>query len=500
MQWIQRFWRQNWNSVIIGDVEEQSRTIRAMYNLVARRHPTNIAKFTMKNFEGSSKNKVLMETNSVISIGSMQKPETLRSANIAMCHMSEIGFWQSTTTRKPADVIQNMSGTISANPYTLMVKESTAKGVGNYFHHAWIASKDGKSNDIPVFVSWFEIKQYQMDIAGAYEEFVVSMSEYEEYLWKLGATLEGINWYRYKLRDSLNDECRMQAEFPSTDIEAFQSTGARVFPPSYVQNLRKHVCEPDFVGDVFADKATGPEALKNIHLEQTHGGNLLIWLQPDEGHWVDRYIISIDTGGTTKDADFSVISVIDRYMLQFGGALERAAVWRGHIDHDRLAWKAVMLAKLYHNAMIVVEKNYIDSDVHNEGDQSWTLLNEIAQYYSNLYHTTPPDKIKPGVSLNYGWFTSVSSKNGAIGKYKDLMRDGGYIEHYIVSCDEADCYEWRPNGSMGNVDGAHDDIVMSTAIGVTVALDSRILGTPREVKPTDQKHFGVKNRETVGII
>jgi hypothetical protein len=493
MEWIQRFWKENWNSVIVGNVEEQARTIRAMYNLVARKHSPAIAPFTLKNFEGGSKNKVLAETSCVISIGSMEKPENLRSGNIALAHLSEIGFWKKTESKKPEDVIQTVTGSVSHYPFTLVVKESTAKGVGNYFHNSWIAAKDGKSTDIPVFVSWFEIEMYQMPVEGEIEDFIASLTEYEEYLWSLGATLEGIRWYRWKLSDMLYDEWRMQAEFPSTDTEAFQSTGSRVFPPSYVQNMRKHVIAPDFTGEIFADSATGSNAMNNIHLEKTKGGNLQIWIMPDAGKWADRYIVSVDTGGTTSNADFSVISVIDRYMLQFGGALERAAVWRGHIDHDRLAWKAVQLAKLYHNALIVVEKNYLDADVDNEGDASYTILNEIANHYKNIYHTTPIEKIKQGMPLNYGWHTNKSTKPLAIDTFKKLMRDDGYIEHFERACDEADSYEWKPDGSIGAVDGEHDDIVMSTAIGVTVALDSRFLGTPRQIVETGAKRFGVKN-------
>jgi hypothetical protein len=497
IEWIQRFWRENWNSVIIGNVEEQARTIRAMYSLVARRHPSEIASFTLKNFEGSSKNKVLSETNSVISIGSMEKPENLRSTNIALAHLSEISFWKKTESKRPEDVIQTITGSVSHYPFTFICKESTAKGVGNYFHNSWLAAKNRKSTDIPVFVGWFEIKMYQMPLDVPVGEFVASLTNYEEYLWHLGATLEGIQWYRWKLAGMLYDEWRMQAEFPSTDNEAFQSTGARVFPPSYVQNMRKHVITPEFVGEVFADSSTGVDAMKNIHLEESKGGCLSIWLRPDVGKWVNRYVISVDTGGTTSKADYSVISVIDRYMLQFGGALERAAVWRGHIDHDRLAWKAVQLGILYHNAMIVVEKNYLDADVSNEGDASYTILNEIAKHYRYLYHTTPIDKIKPGMALNYGWHTNKSTKPLAIDTLKKLIRDDGYIEHYNVACDEADSYEWKPDGTVGAVDGGNDDVVMSTAIGVTVALDSRVLGVPHAVVETDAKRFGIRNTNII---
>lgn len=55
MAWIQLFHRSGWNSVIVADVEDQARTIRAMYSRMARRHPVEICSVQFCNFEGSSK-------------------------------------------------------------------------------------------------------------------------------------------------------------------------------------------------------------------------------------------------------------------------------------------------------------------------------------------------------------------------------------------------------------------------------------------------------------
>ena len=74
MAWVQIFHRSGWNSVIVSDVEEQSRTIRSMYSRMALRHPVEICPVRFCNFEGSSKNKMLVDRDCVVSIGSM--PET----------------------------------------------------------------------------------------------------------------------------------------------------------------------------------------------------------------------------------------------------------------------------------------------------------------------------------------------------------------------------------------------------------------------------------------
>ena len=46
------------------------------------------------------------------------------------------------------------------------------------------------------------------------------------------------------------------------------------------------------------------------------------------------------------------------------------------------------------------------------------------------------------------------------------FREGGYIERDVRALDEADVYEIKENGTYGAVEGAHDDIYMSRAIGL----------------------------------
>ena len=120
MAWIQLFHRSGWNSVIVADVEDQARTIRAMYSRMARRHPVEICSVQFCNFEGSSKNKMLVDRDCVVSIGSMQKPDSLRSGDMKMAHLSEVGLWKKTKERKPEDVIQTILGSVPREPFTVV--------------------------------------------------------------------------------------------------------------------------------------------------------------------------------------------------------------------------------------------------------------------------------------------------------------------------------------------------------------------------------------------
>ena len=100
---------------------------------------------------------MLVDRDCVVSIGSMQKPDSLRSGDMKMAHLSEVGLWKKTKERKPEDVIQTILGSVPREPFTVVVLESTAKGIGNFFHDTWCEAVDGRSAYTPLFVAWYEI-------------------------------------------------------------------------------------------------------------------------------------------------------------------------------------------------------------------------------------------------------------------------------------------------------------------------------------------------------
>lgn len=468
MAWIQLFHRKGWHSVVVADVEDQSRNIKSMYSKLAINHPSEVLSVTFKGFEGSSKNKVIVERDCIIYLGSMQKPDSLRSADVMMAHLSEVGLWKETEGKKPEDLVQSIAGTVPLESYSVIVMESTAKGIGNFFHREWLKAKSKQSGYIPVFVAWWEIEMYQTLFVDENEmrTFVGSLSPQECSYFKLGATLEAINWYRTKKYTESYDDWRMGCEFPTTPEEAFQSTGNRVHPPLYVTQMRKFCSTPKYVGDLFADKHSGVEALSSLHFEDCVNGIFWLWAKPDkEISMSNRYVVSMDIGGKSESADWSVISVIDRYWLSEGGVEECIGTCRFHLDQDLAIWKAVQIAKYFNNALLVVESNSLNHK-GDEGDHTLTILDEMKGVYTNLYYRTDPQKIKEGLPPRYGFHTNSASKTDLINQMNKRFREIGHYERDSRALDEADNYETKSSGSFGSVDGTHDDIYMSRAIGL----------------------------------
>nr|BDD48117.1 hypothetical protein 33 [Balneolaceae bacterium] len=348
MAWIQVCKRTRWHSAIVAEDENQARNIRNMYTRLARHYPGEAGSITFTPYEGSSKNRMILERGSIVGIGSINKPDSLRSFSFMMLHLSEVGVWKSTPQRSAENLMQSLRGMVELDPYTIIVMESTAKGVGNLFHREWQQAQQGTSLYVPFFVAWWEIEIYRKPVEDP-EAFIRTWDAYEWELWELGATIEGIKWYRMKKRGENYDDWRMKEEYPSTPEEAFQSSGRRVFHPSYVLNARKTISEPKAIGELYAAGQKGKQALQDIEFGIENEGNLRIWQFPDDlkvsQPTINRFCAFVDVGGRSEESDYSVVSVFDRYWMMEGGLPERVATWRGHLDQDLFAWKAAQIAK-----------------------------------------------------------------------------------------------------------------------------------------------------------
>lgn len=477
MAWIQLFHRTRWHSVVVADVEDQARNIKSMYSRLAQYHPYEVLPVLFNSFEGSNKNKIIENRDCIIYMGSMQKPDSLRSADVMMAHLSEVGLWKATEGKRPEDLVQSIGGTVPLEPFTLVVMESTAKGIGNFFHKEWCKAIAGENGYVPVFVAWYEIEIYSIPFTNSTERrnFALSLTEIEKSYFDMGATLEAINWYRTKKHTDSYDDWRMGCEFPSSPSEAFQSTGRRAHSPSYVQSMRQYTTEPLHIGDLYASATHGNNAIdQSLHFEPSTNGDMHLWAMPDkEINIKRRYIVSMDIGGRGKDADWSVISIIDRYWLTENGVEECIGTCRFHLDQDLAVWKAVQIAVFYNNALLVVEANSLDAK-GTEGDHTLTILDEIKGIYKNLYCRTDPQRIIEGAAERYGFFTSKASKSDLVNQMNKRLREQGYIERDRRALDEIDFYEIKDDGTYGAVEGQHDDIYMSRAIGLKASQTSEL--------------------------
>lgn len=139
-----------------------------------------------------------------------------RSSTVQLFHGSEVGFWPN-AQQHAAGILQ----AIPDEPGTEIFKESTANGVGNYFHKEWQDAEAGLSEYIAIFVPWFWSKEYKKEVPLGFS----LDSEESAYMEAYGLDMEQMVWRRAKIIE-LKDPILFKQEYPATAAEAFQVSGA----------------------------------------------------------------------------------------------------------------------------------------------------------------------------------------------------------------------------------------------------------------------------------
>ena len=484
MAWFQLVLRMGWNSLICGHKHNTSRAIRQMFRLLLRNYPDDLKNaddgetLRFANYEGSRDIQQVTGRDCLVVCGSSRSEDAVRGFNLAMAHLTEVACWASSAMHDPEDVMRSVLGTVLPEPDTIVVLESTANGVGNFFHNEWLRAQSGQSDKVAVFVPWYEIELYRQPVTDP-AALWACLDEYERRLWDEGCTLEQLAWYHSK-RKEYSTHTQMMEEFPSNNIEAFSNTGNCVFDLGQLDLLRQSCRPPVLTGDIEGAWLAPGEA----HVVEQPNGPLQVWRQPERDGTATHYLVTVDVGGRSAKADWSVMAVMDIGDRRNRRA-EVVAQWRGHIDHDLLAWKAVHLAQHYDNALLVIESNTLETE-YTEGDGGQYILSVIGQRYGNLYSRSRDGK----GHRKYGFHTNRQTKRQAIYALIAAVREGAYIERSHAAIDEMATYELTRRGGFEAMPGHHDDILMTRAMALQVLTQ---LPLPHPALTTDDRQSILKS-------
>jgi hypothetical protein len=158
-----------------------------------------------------------------------------RSSTIQLFHGSEVAFWPHAETHA-AGILQAVPDIAG----TEVILESTANGLGNYFHQTWRDAETGDNDFVAIFVPWFWQDEYRRTPPRGF----APSAEEREYRDLYGLDDAQICWRRQKVAE-LKDAGLFKQEYPANAAEAFQESGHDSFiPPSLVARARKAKCEP----------------------------------------------------------------------------------------------------------------------------------------------------------------------------------------------------------------------------------------------------------------
>lgn len=438
-------------------------------------------------FENPSNDEAEKQKNpglrSNLTIATAGTGEVGRSATPSKLHISEMAFFP--------DAKKTMLGLlqgIPTTPDTLIILESTANGIGDFFHQQWQSAMRGESDYIPIFLPWFTDTTYKMDFKSKEEkktfveeiEFVYRdlddnpVYTYERLIKeKFHLTYEQLNWRRWMIRNKCGgDEELFMQEYPSTPDEAFLATGRPKFNISSLKQYQTQTCEPLRTG-YLREKSDG-----SVYFVDDEKGYISIWEEPVKNKY---YCIGADVAEGLANGDYSCAICGDPESLNI------TSMWHGHIDPDLFGKEIVKLAKYYNEAYVGVEYN-------NHGLATINAIKRLE--YWNLYFQKNFDKIANQITKKVGWTTSNRTKPLMIDKLAEFVRERwiGIKSSLLIS--ELFTYVIEDNGSTNAQLGCYDDTVMATAIWLQLAIEGLGENYAPEV-PYDEKRNHKKITEIV---
>ena len=354
-------------------------------------------------------------------------PEAGRGTTPTILHASEVAFWQ-----HDEKILAGLFNGLSQAAGTEVILESTANGATGEFYRLWQDAVEGKNEYIPIFIPWFETKEYTREIPEGYE---LITDEYEDWLVKEFDLTEGqLYWRRMKVAEG--GERKFQQEYPAIAEEAFLVSGSNVFNPSIVKQMMSE--EPMAVRRFDDSQGT---------FEIDKYGELQVWTPPT---FNKHYIIGVDVA-LGANQDYSVASVFD-------SDRKLQALYRTNtMDPGTFGDVLFYLGRYYNNALMAVESNSIGN----------TTLDRLMQMsYLNLYYETKVAAMRTEDTTKVGFRTTSASKPRVIGALKRLVEDLDIYLPSEVVIQELKDYVSTEGGKTEAMPGKHDDCIMSIAIAM----------------------------------
>lgn len=182
--------------------------------------------------------------NSTTEVATAKNAGSGRSRTIQFLHASECAFYDNASTL----MLGMMQSVPDRGSFVFM--ETTANGIGNWFHQQWEQAESGLSSYLPLFYPWHKHPEYRFDFPspaarGKYAD-TYSVEE-RELVREHGLEPEQIKWRRMTIIDKCEgDVILFRQEYPMTADEAFIVSGRPVFDPENMAKIlnRARATEP----------------------------------------------------------------------------------------------------------------------------------------------------------------------------------------------------------------------------------------------------------------
>jgi hypothetical protein len=327
-----------------------------------------------------------------------------RGLTIHNLHCSEVARW----LRDPAEALASLRSAVPADGD--IVLESTPNGAGGTFYEEW-QHTDETGYTRHFFPWWYDDEYRERSGSNNIQPF---SPEEEDLVQRFGLTDEQIAWRRTNRAQLRKLAAQEYAEDP---VSCFLASGECVFELEAIDRALESAPRPAVARD---------------------NGRLTIWLQSRPER---QYIIGVDPAGGGTEGDYACAEVIDRHTAM------QCAELHGCYSPRELAMKLIELARMYNEAVLVVERNN-----HGYG----VLANLRAAGYEKIFRDSGQD----------GWLTSAVTKPAMIENLAAILSIKPQLFQSERLLAECRTFIRRLDGGSGSNSGSHDDCVMAMAIAL----------------------------------
>lgn len=329
-----------------------------------------------------------------------------------------------------------------------MVVFSTARGGYNAFAQLFKAAERGESQFVPIFHPWHSSR------------FMNSAADRGEI---------DLTHYEAKRRDLSSEPWRFYAEYPSSSEEAFRQSGRSRFP---------NLPEIDEYKEFPYRCSINVDTMGRPAITEDDDGLLMCLPEAFDGTPPGcKAVVAIDSSSGTG-GDYTVITV---GWVGQDGVPVRVAYWRSNmVEPTEYAQVAFLLGQFFadkagRSALMVVER---------QGGYGETVVHALrGMGYANLYVHKYTGHRKYRQDTSYGFPMTMTRRPLVVDTLAEWLNyESGQVMGGVDRAlrRELGSFVVKENGSVSADAGEHDDLVMSTAIWLYVALEN----LPRATKDT----------------
>ncbi len=382
------------------------------------------------------------ELDSAFFVGTAGSGQFGRGGTVNFVHGSEVAFWP--------DAEDLIAGLLEAVPKDGAVfLETTANGLGNWYHTEYTSAERGDSVYASRFFPWFAHPDYRDESDEALEP-AADEEEWEKearLLTQYGCDEAQIRWRRQK-RKALRE--KFPQEYPSTPREAFIVSGAKYFDVEALEALETTLTHVE---------ALSIDAPDTGGLLKKHWDKIEVFAAPIPGR---QYVIAADTAEGLDEHgnhDFDSADVLDCETW------EQVAHFHGRADTHEFGLILAELGFWYNTALLGIERNNHGHAVINSALHSGGYPEMKPGVWRGLYFHEEYDEAKKMKQRKPGWPTTPKTKYFALDGLATSLESRDVKVKSKKTLGELMNFLKLPRGKAGAPPGAHDDQVISLSIG-----------------------------------